>query len=51
MIASAGPVYGMPLITSPLAFGPMNEAGVLFLFGMLAERLGFIMTHVQTEMA
>jgi len=48
MIASAGPVYGMPLITSPLAFGPVNEAGVLFLFGMLAERLGFIMTHVQT---
>lgn len=48
IIASAGPVYGMPLITSPLAFGPMNEAGVLFLFGMLAERLGFIVTHVQT---
>jgi hypothetical protein len=48
MIASAGQVYGMPLITSPLAFGPMNEAGVLFLFGMLAERLGFIVTHVQT---
>ncbi len=47
-IPTAGPVYGMPMMPSPLAFGPMNEAGVLFLFGMLAERLGFIMVHVQT---
>jgi hypothetical protein len=36
-------------MNGPLAFGPINEAGVLFLFGMLAERLGFIVTHVQTE--
>jgi hypothetical protein len=47
-IPTAGPIYGMPMMTSPLAFGPTNEAGVLFLFGMLAERLGLIVTQVQT---
>ncbi|HEX5433711.1 MAG TPA: hypothetical protein VFY05_05705 [Candidatus Angelobacter sp.] len=48
LIVTAGQVYGVPLMTMPLAFGPVNEAGVLFLFGMLAHRLGFIITHVQT---
>lgn len=48
LIVTAGQVYGVPLMTTPLAFGPTNEAGVMFLFGMLAHRLGFIVTHVQT---
>ena len=48
LIVTAGQIYGVPLMTLPLAFGPINEAGVLFLFGMLAHRLGFIVTHVQT---
>ena len=48
-LPKGGRVFGLPLMMAPLAFGPVNEAGVLFLFGMLAERLGFIVTHVQTE--
>ena len=43
------PVYG-PLIQSPgLAHGPVNEMGVVFLFGTLAERLGFVVHRIQTE--
>ncbi len=44
-----GPVYGQPLRRDALAFGPTNEAGVLFLFGAMAEFLGFIVTRIQTE--
>jgi len=40
--------YGPPLNRDPLAHGPTNEAGVLFLFGAMAEELGFIVQHVQT---
>jgi Homing endonuclease associated repeat len=43
------PVYGPPARREPLAYGPVNEAGVVFLFGALAERLGFIVTRLQTE--
>ena len=43
------PTYGPPVGAAPLAHGPMNEAGVLFLFGMLAARLGFVVTRIQTE--
>jgi Homing endonuclease associated repeat len=43
------PIYG-PLVQSPgLAHGPVNEMGVVFLFGTLAERLGFVVHRVQTE--
>jgi hypothetical protein len=31
----------------PLAHGPMNEQGVLFLFGAVAEQLGFLVTRIQ----
>lgn len=44
-----GPVYG-PLIQVPgLAHGPVNEMGVVFLFGTLAERLGFVVHRIQME--
>ncbi|HEY7403522.1 MAG TPA: hypothetical protein VIB39_08375 [Candidatus Angelobacter sp.] len=42
------PVYGPPMRREPLAHGPVNEAGVLFLFGAMAEELGFIVQMVQT---
>ena len=32
-----------------LAHEPVNEAGVLYLFGMVAYRLGFVVTRVQSE--
>lgn len=43
------PVYGQWLAPAALAHGPTNEAGVIYLFGMLAERLGFVVTRMQTE--
>jgi HNH endonuclease len=41
------PVYGPSLNPMPLAHGPTNEDGVLFLFGVLAERLGFVVLRIQ----
>ena len=43
------PTYGPPVVRVPLAHGPTNEAGVLFLFGAMAGPLGFQVTRVQTE--
>jgi hypothetical protein len=43
------PIYG-PLVTpTPLAHGPVNEMGVVFLFGALAAKLGFVVTRIQPE--
>lgn len=42
------PIYGPPLARVPLTHGPTNEQGVLFLFGAIAEDLGFLVTHLQT---
>jgi hypothetical protein len=41
------PMYGPLLQGCPLVFAPTNEAGVLFLFGAMAERLGFLVLLVQ----
>jgi hypothetical protein len=41
------PVYGTPLTFSPLTFAPTHEGGVLFLFGTLAEELGFAVLRIQ----
>jgi hypothetical protein len=43
------PTYGPPLTPGPLAHGPVNEAGVVYLFGVLAARLGFVVMRIQTE--
>src|ERR1700753_2629956 len=43
------PMYGTLLRPYPLLCAPTNEAGVIFLFGALAERMGFQMLRVQTE--
>ena len=43
------PVYGPPIAPAGLAHEPVNEAGVVYLFGMLAGRLGYVATHIQTE--
>ena len=42
------PVYGPLLPGGPLVFAPTNEAGVLYLFGAMSERLGFLVLLVQT---
>jgi hypothetical protein len=33
----------------PLVCGPVNEQGVIFLFGVMAEKLGFVVLRIQTE--
>jgi hypothetical protein len=41
------PTFGPPLVPRGMLCGPENENGVLFLFGMLAWRLGFAIKKVQ----
>ena len=43
------PIYGPPITPAGLAHQPVNEAGVPYLFGMLAGRLGYVATHLQAE--
>jgi hypothetical protein len=44
------PVYGAPMVLLPgMAHAPTNEAGVLFAFGVLAPRLGFVVKRWQTS--
>jgi hypothetical protein len=44
---NAGAVYGHPIMMQELATAPVNEAGVIFLFGALARQLGFLVLRVQ----
>lgn len=41
-----GPVYGAPINFRGLRHAPVNEQGVVFLFGMVAYELGFIVEAV-----
>jgi hypothetical protein len=41
------PVYGPPLPMAELAHAPVNELGVVFVFGAMARRLGFIVHRLQ----
>lgn len=43
------PVYGRMMMPYPLVCAPVNEMGVVFLFGAVAERLGFWVLRIQTE--
>jgi Homing endonuclease associated repeat len=43
------PMYGTPLLGSPLSCAPINEMGVVFLFGAVARQQGFIVTRLQPE--
>jgi hypothetical protein len=42
-------VYGDPLLMPEMAHEPVNEAGVVFAFGVMARRLGFVVHRVQVE--
>lgn len=42
------PVYGPPLLFPGVAHEPVNEAGVVYIFGAVAQRLGFVMLRMQT---
>jgi hypothetical protein len=43
-----GGVYGSLLRFGPMVCAPTNEQGVLFLFGAMAEKLGFAILKVRT---
>ena len=43
------PIYGAPLPLDGLAHEPVNEAGVMFVFGMVAARLGLQVLRIQSE--
>ncbi len=40
------PVYGPLIRPYPMIHGPINENGVLYLFGTVSERLGFVVTLI-----
>lgn len=42
------PLYGSPLLCPGVAHEPVNESGVIYVFGALAQRLGFVMLRMQT---
>ena len=42
------PIYGPPLHLPEMAHEPTNELGVIFAFGVMARRLGFIVLRCQT---
>jgi len=48
MHARARPLLGEPLSFRGLQHAPVNEQGVVFLFGMLAHELGFVVEMVTT---
>jgi hypothetical protein len=41
------PVYGPLLRPFPAMHGPTEEQGVIYLFGTMAERLGYVVLHIQ----
>ena len=43
------PIYGRVMRPYPMICAPVNEMGVVFLFGAMAERLGFWVLRIQTE--
>jgi len=43
------PVYGRPLLCAELAHEPLTELGVVFVFGILARRLGFVVHRIQPD--
>ena len=46
---TAGPTYGPPMWPGPLAYAPVNEMGVVFLFGWMAPQLGYVVHRLQPE--
>jgi Homing endonuclease associated repeat len=43
------PLCGAPFLRTALGFAPVNEMGVVFLFGAMADRLGFLVTFIGTQ--
>ncbi|HET8891971.1 MAG TPA: hypothetical protein VFQ41_23945 [Candidatus Angelobacter sp.] len=47
--STVGPTYGLPMWPGPLAYAPVNELGVVFLFGWMAPQLGYVVHRIQPE--
>lgn len=45
----SGRVYGAPLNFGSLIYEPVNEQGVVFLFGMVSRALGFSVEYIGTD--
>jgi hypothetical protein len=43
------PMYGEPFLTSPMTCAPINEMGVVFLFGTFVRDAGLVVTRIQSE--
>jgi hypothetical protein len=43
------PVYGSPMWAWPMAYAPVNELGVIFLFGAMSWQLGFFVHRIQAN--
>jgi hypothetical protein len=41
------PIFGAPMMPPGLAYAPVNESGVIFLFGAMAPHLGFHVERLQ----
>jgi len=41
------PFYGSPMWAWPMAYAPVNELGVIFLFGAMSWQLGFVVHRLQ----
>lgn len=48
-VFSDRPVYGALLIEATMAFCPVNEMGVVCLFGAMANKLGFVILWIGTQ--
>jgi len=48
-IMEGRPHYGKPILLPGMAHAPINEMGVVLLFGMLARQLGFTVLRAQAE--
>jgi len=42
-------LYGAPMFPGPMAYAPVNEMGVVFLFGWMAPQLGYVVHWLQSE--
>jgi hypothetical protein len=43
------PVYGQSMSFGPMAYAPVNELGVVFLFGAMAWQLGFLVHRLHAD--
>lgn len=44
-----GIIYGEPIDFRGLRYGPVNEQGVVYLFGMISRELGFLIESIRTD--